>query len=149
MFHRRDKTGKEAGEGASPDSDTGWVGLHDLLALCTHPGSDSKKRAGTARSPGKNSLGAVVASWMSGCPCLWRDSPAPPPYRARTCRSAQASDLLKVTEQVGSRTGLCLPAGTLHSTVNLPRGPQSGPGPHYTETSCQPSPLWITTALFS
>lgn len=92
---------------------------------------------------------AVVASWMSGCLCLWRDSPAPLPYRAKTCSSEQASDLPKVTEQVGSRTGLCLPAGTLHRTVDLPRGPQSGPGPHYTETSSQPSPLWIITALFS
>lgn len=97
-FHRRDKTGpKEAArEPGQPQTQEGWVGLHDLRAPCTCPASAASKMSGvTAHSPGKNSPGA---GGMSGRPGLWRDCLAPLPCRATTCSPERASDLPKVTE---------------------------------------------------
>lgn len=71
-FHRRDKTGpKEAArEPGQPQTQEGWVGLHDLRAPCTCPASAASKMSGvTAHSPGKNSPGGGGRDrgWPPGC----------------------------------------------------------------------------------
>lgn len=145
-FHRRDKTGpKEAArEPGQPQTQEGWVGLHDLRAPCTCPASAASKMSGvTAHSPGKNSPGAGGRT-VAGLLDVW------PPRSLERLSGTSAVQSNNLQPGAGKRPAQghrTLASVTPCSTVDPRRGRKTGPG--YTATLSQAPPLSIIIAMFS